>query len=321
MKPLFLFSLPRSGSTVVQALLATHPAIATSSEPWLLLPLIYSTESSGVHSIYRHRLAVQGIEDFSKLLPTGLDTYKAEIAEMARRLYREAAPEQAEYFLDKTPRYALVADQILDMFPEAPSLVLWRNPLAVVASLIETFGEGRFNLHHYRVDWETALLNLIDVVRSRPERFLILRYEDVVVDPVSTLLPVFSQLRLDPSLATLDEYSSIPLQGRLGDKAGITRYDKLSTESLDKWRRTLGTVVRKAWAARYLKRLGPERLEFMGYDYPSLADEVRELPARLNQGVSDLTRIAYGGVHWRLNQLLLEHRLTESLRRLVLGRG
>lgn len=37
-KGLFLFSLPRSGSTLRQRVIATYPEVATSSELWLLLP-------------------------------------------------------------------------------------------------------------------------------------------------------------------------------------------------------------------------------------------------------------------------------------------
>ena len=39
-KPVFLFSLPRSGSTMLQRALGRHPNIATLSESWFLLGLI-----------------------------------------------------------------------------------------------------------------------------------------------------------------------------------------------------------------------------------------------------------------------------------------
>ncbi len=319
MKPLFLFSLPRSGSTVLQAMLATHPQVATTSEPWLLLPMVYSMEAVGVHAIYRHRLAVQGIEDFAKLLPGGLDDYRNEMAEAARRLYRSASPDGARYFLDKTPRYALVADQILDMFPEAEAIVLWRNPLAIAASMLETFGGGRFNLHHYRVDLYDGLTNLIEVVRHRPDRVVTLRYEDVVSDPAGTLGPVFERLGLDADQARIDGYRTTQLPGRLGDKAGVETYQGLSQDSLDKWRRVLGTMVRKRWAVRYLKSLGNERLGFMGYDRSDLTAQVNALPGSLRSGPSDLLRIGYGAIHWRLNEKVFQHRISDSIKRLVRG--
>lgn len=52
--PLFLFSLPRSGSTLAQRMLAAHPAVATVTEPWILLPFLYARKEEGVYAEYRH---------------------------------------------------------------------------------------------------------------------------------------------------------------------------------------------------------------------------------------------------------------------------
>ena len=39
-RPIFIFSAPRSGSTLLQRVLAAHTQVATASEPWILLPLL-----------------------------------------------------------------------------------------------------------------------------------------------------------------------------------------------------------------------------------------------------------------------------------------
>ena len=39
MKPIFLLSLPRSGSTLLHRMLASHPQVATLPEPWVPMPL------------------------------------------------------------------------------------------------------------------------------------------------------------------------------------------------------------------------------------------------------------------------------------------
>jgi hypothetical protein len=38
MKLVFLISLPRAGSTLLQRLLMGHPLVASCGEPWLALP-------------------------------------------------------------------------------------------------------------------------------------------------------------------------------------------------------------------------------------------------------------------------------------------
>ncbi len=52
LKPLFLFTLPRSGSTLCQRVLAAHPQIATTTEPHLLLPFFYAFKERELYGHY-----------------------------------------------------------------------------------------------------------------------------------------------------------------------------------------------------------------------------------------------------------------------------
>ncbi|MBT8101022.1 MAG: sulfotransferase, partial [Gammaproteobacteria bacterium] len=52
LRPVFLLSLPRSGSTLLQRMLMTHPAISSVPEPWLLLPIFYPRRTSGHSAEY-----------------------------------------------------------------------------------------------------------------------------------------------------------------------------------------------------------------------------------------------------------------------------
>ena len=60
-EPVFLFSLPRSGSTLVQRLIAGHPQVATTSEPWILLPLLYTVRRPGAYTEYGHCVVFRAI--------------------------------------------------------------------------------------------------------------------------------------------------------------------------------------------------------------------------------------------------------------------
>ncbi len=74
------------------------------------------------------------IEDFSQNLPSGSESYFGAVREFALDLYAQAAAAGETYFLDKTPPYAHFLPELARIFPEAKFVVLWRNPLAVVAS-------------------------------------------------------------------------------------------------------------------------------------------------------------------------------------------
>src|SRR5690349_14306880 len=101
--PVFVFSITRSGSTLVQRVIGSYPGVATTSEPWLLIPLLYTLRRRGVVAEYTHELAVEAIEDFCKQLPHGTEDYRGELRRFVLRLYAAAAGEGTRYFLDKTP--------------------------------------------------------------------------------------------------------------------------------------------------------------------------------------------------------------------------
>ena len=57
-QPIFLFSLPRSVSTLLQRILAKHTAIDTAAEPWVLLPLTSALRSEGIYTSYDQNAVV-----------------------------------------------------------------------------------------------------------------------------------------------------------------------------------------------------------------------------------------------------------------------
>lgn len=301
--PVFLFSLPRSGSTLVQRLLATHPQVATTSEPWILLPLMYSLKRPGVLAEYGHRTTVRAIEDFCDSLPAGREEYLTELRNLVLALYQSAAGD-ARYFVDKTPRYHLVAHEIMELFPDAKFIFLWRQPLAVAASMIEAFGDGRWNLQRYAVDLWDGVENLAAANRPNDPRRVSLRFEDVVADPQAELGKLFDFLGLDGGDADPTVFQRLMLPGRMG-RPGIEQYSTVSAEPLDKWRETMGSWFRKRWCRQYLERLGPHRLALMGYDYDRLMREVGELEDSTRGMVSDIARSAYGLGHQAVTRGLM----------------
>jgi Sulfotransferase family len=292
-RPVFVLSLPRSGSTLLQRMLATHPDVATTSEPWLLLPQLYALRETGATAEYGHRTAARAIADFAAALPGGRDAYLAEVQRSAIALY-ERASGAAAWFLDKTPRYHLVVDEIMALFPDARFVFLWRNPLAVAASMIDSFGGGHWNLDRYEVDLHGGIDRLVAAHARRDPRAVALRFEDVVADPVAATQAVFELLGLDPAEAAAEAFAGTSLNGRMGDRTGTVAYTEISGEPIERWRATMANPLRKRWCAGYLRSVGPERLAAMGYDYEELARQVAGLRTRPAGIASDAARRAYG---------------------------
>jgi hypothetical protein len=293
-RPLFLLSLPRSGSTLVQRILAGHEEIATAPEPWILLPQIYAMREHGLYAEYGQVPSSRAIREFAERLPGGLEDYRTELRSFVTALYERASDGPGAYFLDKTPRYHHIADDLFDLFPDGRFLFLWRNPLAVVASISETWGRNRWNVEKYRTDLFDGTAHLVSAYRAHEDRAIAARFEDLVSRPLETWPIVFGHLdlRFDPEL--LRSFESVRLDARMGDPTGARAYAAISVEPLDKWKRTLANPIRKGWCHRYLRWIGQERLETMGYDLAELAGELDSLPSSPRGLVSDLATEAYG---------------------------
>jgi len=289
--PLFIFSLPRCGSTFLQRLLASNETIATTSEPWLLLPQLYALGGGSAYADYGHYLARQGIDDFCATLPHGRADYDSALAEFMRRLYSTAAGDEARYFLDKTPRYHLVVDDIMRIFPEARCIFLWRNPLAMLASMARTFGEGRWIMYVLKVSLYQGLENLVEASQRYADRSIVLQYEQLVSDPVAQLARLSRYLDLE--LTADGSFSAVELGGALGDKSGVAEYRDISTQPIGKWRQELANPLRKYWCRRYLDWIGRDRLAVMGYELADLQAELDALPGGHDRIFSDLLHLSF----------------------------
>jgi Sulfotransferase family len=276
--PIVLLSLPRSGSTLVQRVLGAHAGVATASEPWLLLPLLLPLRDDVPAAGGWQPRIHEALSDFSRQLPGG--AYERSMGEAARSLYEEAA-EGAAFYLDKTPPYFLVIDEIVRALPEARLVILWRNPLAVLASVVETFCGGRWRPQDYPTSLFGGLDRLVDGRRRHPTRIHAVRYEDLVGGEERhwRRLAEFVGLRFDPT--ALRRFSGVRLEGAMGDTVGTRAYSGLTREPAEKWRRTIGNPVRRLWARRYLEWIGSERLALMGYDAERLHAELATNPTRL----------------------------------------
>jgi Sulfotransferase family len=293
-RPLFLLSLPRAGSTLVQRVLASHPKISTTGEPWILLPLVYARRWKGIRAEYAHQLAEAAINEFAQGLPGGPETFDRRLRSFVEDLYGDAAEEGATYFLDKSPHYHFIVDDLIRLFPDAKFVFLWRNPLSVVASILETFRANRFEPYEAPaelVQGPTALASAFDANRERAHA---VRYEDLLGENRDEhWAGIFEYLELDWDPQVLERFSGVELRGGFGDPTGRRAYASLSTEPLQKWRQSFRGPVRRIWVARWLKRLGPRPLEIMGYDPERLMSEVRSAdPVRIDQAAEDAILLA-----------------------------
>jgi len=291
LKPIFIFSLPRSGSTLLQRILASHDQIDTCAEPWILLP-VASALRDEQFADYGHVPAKKAVTDFLARTGEVSELYSRALRAFGMELYEQAVTKRANYFVDKTPRYHLIVEQILKAFPKGKFIFLWRNPLSIAASISDTWINNQWGFGHYRVDLYKGIEKLNAASKSLPnERAYRLRYEDIITRKNEKIEEIFEYLDLEYYPEKKNDILVKKIEGRFGDKTGTRVYDGISKSPLKKWKNSIKNVIRKRWCKEYLKWIGKERLTHMEYKYENLMEEVNSIEVRTQYLFADALSI------------------------------
>lgn len=268
-KLLFLISQPRSGSTLMQRLLTSHSRILTRSEPWLMLYPAYGLKGAGVEAEYDFKLGQVATRQFLEELPGGRQAYVEALRGMYGRLYASCLEGTGcSYFLDKTPRYHLIVPELLELFPAARFVLLVRNPLAVLGSIIDTWTEGNWmSLARYERDLFGAIDSYVDIIERTPEQFCIVHYEELLTDGEAVMRRVFAHLRLDYEPEVLQYHSREAERWALGDAVSVYAKPGIDRDNATRWQRRLDEPQYLRLMHDYLSWIGRERFSRLGYDY------------------------------------------------------
>jgi hypothetical protein len=287
-KPIFVFSVSRSGSTLVQRVIGAHKGVATVSEPWLLLPQLYAFRPRGAQAEYVHPLMVRALNEFCARLPNGREDYRRALHDFVLRLYSTASGPDATHFLDKTPPYCLISEDIMQLFPEGRFVFLWRNPLSIIASTIEAF--ERWHPTMASNDLFIGLPRLVDAYLANRDRASSTRFEDLTGGDIAPWEQMITGLDLKFERDALQRFAEVTLDGRMGDMTGVNDYSTVSSEPNRKWRTILSNPLRVEWSRRYLRFLGENRLAVMGYDLATLLADLDSIPLGTTSLLGDTAR-------------------------------
>jgi protein-tyrosine sulfotransferase len=265
----FILSLPRSGSTLLSAMLSGHDAIHAPNEPWILLALasIYDCDPlrSGVaRSRHDEIWALKAIRDFLTH-----DQFTQASRDFALSAYQSSLNAVGKsLFIDKTPRYFHILPWIDELFPHSRKIWLKRNPLDVAASYLTTWGNTLGELTGDPIvprsyDLTIGLRRLADYANNF-SGVLEVCYEDITLDPVPVLEQVCAHLKLtyQPGMVEYNKPSNLAerRQRALGDK-NLYNHSKPHTSSIGRWENVFAAADIQ-WLIDFL---GAEIFERMGY--------------------------------------------------------
>jgi hypothetical protein len=279
-QPVFLLSLPRAGSTLLQRLLMAHPAIGSCGEPWLALPMVQMFEAGGAFSTYGHSSLVRSGRHLMDQLPAGRQDLLSAAGSYLREVYTKLSGEGTEYFLDKTPRYYKIIAELQAMLPEAKFIVLRREPVAVYASILN-YIEGQM---HLLPTWEQDIVEGIPKIGEGLELLSgnchLVDYEKLVVDPSPVLKGLLDYLGLEFSESLLGALAQTKVAR--GDQTGMKKYSSVSAASLDGWKQTVNSRVKRRIASKWFERVSAADFERYGYDKGEQLGKLSELSVRFS---------------------------------------
>jgi hypothetical protein len=233
-----------------------------------MLPPAYTLRSSGVDAEYDAHLAQTGIRTFWENLPEGRDDYIQGMRRMYGFLYQRALETtEAILFLDKTPRYYLILSELKEIFPEARFILLFRNPLAVLSSILRTWvGEEWFKLFDYREDLLKAPGLLREATSEAGLREEVVWYEELVRDPRSEISMLCEHLNIEVEKGMIEYGEGDQKKWTFGDPESVYNHSKPQTSSLEKWAKP-DNAQQWRLLRDYAHELGKEAFDALGYSY------------------------------------------------------
>ena len=193
----FVLGLPRSGTTLLCALLAAHDEVLCPPEPWVMLAL-ESLGSTNTSHPADAQVIGRAFRDFTGGAPP-TDALRRFAADLYNRRLEGTGK---SVLIDKTPRYYHILPFVDRLFPQAKFIWLKRDPFDVAASYQNTWGidlAGKAKADPgdpASLDLLVGLPTLEAFASEHADRVHALRYEDLVADADGALAGVYDFLGL-----------------------------------------------------------------------------------------------------------------------------
>ena len=225
--PIFIVGLPRSGSTLLEQILASHSAVEGTQEladvPRIVLDL-QGRDPDLDNPRYPGVLVEQSATDIARLARRYLDD---------TRIYRGERP----YFIDKMPNNFRHLGLVHLMFPRAKIIDARREPMACCfGNLKQLFSRGQefaYSVEDIARYYRTYLELMAHWERVLPGRVLRVQHEDVVDDLEGSVRRILDYCELDFEPACV-EFHKTARSVRTASSEQVRQ--PIYREGLDQWR-------------------------------------------------------------------------------------
>lgn len=273
--PFFIVGAARSGTTLLQYMLRSHPEISLpTGESHFFIPFYAHREEYGdlsdIENVQRLLTAIyESKRQFFEEELHGIEFDAKELAQKAFREKRRTVPEIISFILeanalaegksrwgDKTPYYALHCDTLLEMFPGAQFIHLIRDGRDCALSMLQRKKDLKiYNIYHAAYTWKKYVDSASRFGEKHPDNYFQLRYEDILNHPRDTMQALCSFLGI--------EFNDSVINFRKSDGSGKTPLltQPLQPSNQAKWRKSMTRHELSVF-----EKLAGETLEQHGYE-------------------------------------------------------
>jgi hypothetical protein len=281
----FIAGQAKSGTTLLVALLDSHPELLVLPEETAYFPTVltkYAPRGRGAQFDYLTKQSLSNVL-FGGPCKWGKRNYATFPREKFLQTFERAAFDPANAheellvlmvkayaitlgrsldsiirWVEKTPANRNHVSAIIGRFPNAKILVTLRDPRAILAAQIaleKTRKTGRFSIYYVIAHWRVAA-KLAKRIRHAEVPGLVVQYERLVREPASTMKEVCGYLDIDFDAETVLTPTKA---GRFwsGNSAARTNFSQISTEPVTRWEREL-SADEIGWVEWHCRDLMPE---------------------------------------------------------------
>jgi hypothetical protein len=300
---------------MLMRMLNVHSEIYTRPEPHLLTPLAHLGFYDYVEKApYDQFQAAQAVKAFVDDLPGREKDYIEGLRAYTDIMYgRMLEPSGKQYFLDKTPAYALILPFISHIYPRAKYVVLTRHPFAIFSSFAKSFFDNDWEAaHEFNPILERYIPAIASFIRKEEVPFYHIRYEDLVADPEAKIKAMCETINL-PYQPEMINYGEKKVEGKgLGDPIGVSQDKRPNTKSVNKWANEVANNEKRIQLLQgMLKNIDDDDLAVWGYTRESLWEPL--------QDVDTQTAIAVQQQAKKWDRYHLERRMLLRMRRGIHG--
>lgn len=247
MDHVFLSGNQRSGKTLLQLILASHPDISISPGTNVIAKVLFEMPRQrplGPEHLRKMRQVLQKDRKFKAWkidhrayqahVAAYRDPTSAEVVEDIMRFFRDQTKPNARYVGNKKGCYCKDGDLVKEVFPRAKFVFMLRDARGAVSSMLET--QPEHDLTSASLTWMIKARRIRALKEQMPDDVFVCRYEELVTEPERVVRSLTDFLGVPFVPEMLTAYRTNDVTRAQTDTTHHETYEGITTRMIEEWK-------------------------------------------------------------------------------------